>query len=87
MLGQFDEFYRHVVRKFAVRIDRLGLAERPIHEIGRLERISLIALLPLRKFLLKRRVRERILTSTYLDDAVVHAEMRGRQLDAEKPSI
>ncbi len=75
VLSQFDGFYDHVLRNFNLRIERLGLCDRPLDRLGFSERTLLLSLLPIRRLWLKLTSRkERLLTATYLTDPVLLAE-------------
>jgi hypothetical protein len=68
VLLQFDVFFAHSIQQFELRIERLGLSWVPLRDLGRLERIWLVATLPMRKLISKIRFRPPLLTATYLQD-------------------
>jgi hypothetical protein len=74
VLARFEEFYDHTLRCFGLRIERLGLSDRPLSALSALEKASLIAALPARKLRARLRRKPRLLTATYLRDPALLAE-------------
>jgi hypothetical protein len=75
VLSQFDRFYDHALKMFDLRIERLGLSSKPLEKMSFSEKTMLLCLLPMRRVWLKlTSPKERLLTSTYLDDPVMLAE-------------
>jgi hypothetical protein len=76
VLARFDAFYRHALRMFELRIERLGLADRPLSQFSALEKFALVARIPLWQLAGKLRRRQPLLTQTYLADPALEAESR-----------
>jgi hypothetical protein len=74
VLSRFPQFFEHVIRTFELRIERLGLSDRPLSRLSWATKAGLIARLPYWKLagLLKRKAP--LLTRTYLEDPVLRLE-------------
>ncbi len=68
VLEKFPAFYDHTLAKFELRVQRLGLSDRPLREISWAARFGLIFALPFRQFAMRLRRPKRLLTATYLSD-------------------
>lgn len=69
VLSSFGGFYEHVVHMFELRVERLGLSDRPLREMGLMRKTFVLGALPfmkLRAFLFSGR--RKLLTETYLSD-------------------
>ena len=75
VLSQFGGFYDQVLRMFEVRIERLGLSDKPLVKLTWFEKFSLILAIPFRKVSSRLRIRKTLLTSTYLRDPALLAEI------------
>lgn len=69
VLSQFDAFYEHTLKEYEERMMKIGLCSKPFSQITFLERVDLLALLPLRKLASRLRGKGKLLTETYLKDA------------------
>jgi hypothetical protein len=76
VLKRFGAFYEHALTSFELRIERLGLAAKPLSQFSRFEKIRLVAALPFRKLLWRFKGRVPLLTETYLADPALEAESR-----------
>jgi hypothetical protein len=76
VLSRFGAFYEHAIRMFELRIERLGLSDRPLREISWTGKLALVAGLPLRQLGAKLRRSPPLLTRTYLGDPALEAEAR-----------
>jgi hypothetical protein len=76
VLKRFDAFYRHTLERFELRIERLGLADRPLSRISPFAKAWLVARIPLWALASKLRRRSPLLTQTYLSDPALEAESR-----------
>jgi hypothetical protein len=76
VMRKFGEFYEHTLRKFELRVERLGLTDGPLRQIGWVSRVGLLAGLPIRGLLSKLRHRKRLLTDHYLSDPSVIGELQ-----------
>jgi len=76
VLAQFEKFYDHVIQMFELRIEKLGLARKPLSELTWFEKLDLILFLPLRKLARKLtfKTKQSLLTSSYLEDPALLAE-------------
>ena len=79
VLAQFEAFYDHVLKMFELRMERLGLAEKPISALSASDQAQLIFFLPWRKLVPKLMFKKKqpLLTTSYLKDPALLAE--GRQ--------
>ena len=75
VLGQFDRFFEHTLRSFETRIERLGLSPVPLTQIAWHTRLWLITTIPWRRLFNRFFLRSPLLTSTYLTDPSVKAEI------------
>jgi hypothetical protein len=75
VLKQFPAFYDHSVRCFELRVERLGLATKPLSEMGAGEKLGLVVCLPVRKLWARLFSRRPLLTSTYLGDPSLKEEL------------
>lgn len=78
VLRRFPAFYDHSIRMFSVRAQRLGLCDRPIHELPGTTQLALLARLPLDWIAGKLKRKPPLLTTTYLADPVVTVESAHR---------
>jgi hypothetical protein len=76
VLARFDAFYRHALARFELRIERLGLSDRPLSQLSAATRLGLALRLPYWKLKSKLRRRPPLLTRTYLADPALEAESR-----------
>lgn len=76
VLGKFAAFYEHTLRCFELRIERLGLSEKPLRQLSGLRKFALIAALPFWKLIGMLTRQAPLLTKTYLDDPALEAESR-----------
>lgn len=74
VLSKLDTFYDHALRMFELRIERLGLCDRPLRELSLGERAVLLGFLPFRRIKARVACRNRLLTATYLGDPALGAE-------------
>lgn len=85
VLKQFPKFFEHVVGNFEKRIERLGISERPLRELGTLSKLGIVALLPFRKIAAALSGRAPLLTATYLEDPLVRGETERLLAGADHP--
>jgi hypothetical protein len=74
VLSRFGAFYEHTIRCFELRIERLGLSERPLGQLSIARKWSLIARLPYWKITGFFKRRAPLLTKTYLSDPSLESE-------------
>jgi len=87
VLSQFGGFYDHILARYSLRIERLGLSDRPLSELGTLTRFGLVARVPIAWLRAKVRRPAPLLTSTYLNDPLLIAEIEGDRLRRSSPSL
>jgi hypothetical protein len=79
VLVQFGHFYDQALQCFELRIQRLGLAQKPIRTLGWFERLGLfvscLGLIPWERLSRRLSGGEPRLTSTYLSDPLLLAEL------------
>ncbi|MGE0614053.1 MAG: ferritin-like domain-containing protein [Bacteriovoracia bacterium] len=75
VLRQFSEFYDHTVRMFERRVELLGISPRPMAELSPLTKAVLVLAIPFHKVRARFR-RRRLLTDVYLEDPMVHQELK-----------
>lgn len=76
ILAVFPEFYDHAVKCFELRVERLGLSQKRLSELGGFEKLCLMVCVPIRQFASRFKRRKPLLTSTYLDDPMLKTESR-----------
>jgi hypothetical protein len=85
ILSKFESFYDHSIRAFELRIERLGLSQKPIRQMTRVDLIKLLVALPFRWVREKMRFKTPLLTDRYLEDPSVKAEAERSLLSSTKP--
>lgn len=76
VLSRFGAFYEHALKCFELRIERMGLSDRPIRKLSGARKLLLIAGLPYWKVAGFFKRRAPLLTKTYLADPALEAEAR-----------
>jgi 1,2-phenylacetyl-CoA epoxidase catalytic subunit len=74
VLSQFEAFYDQVLKGFEKRIDRLGLSDTPLSQLGAGRKVGLLAALPFKKVVARVSNRRKLLTETYLADPLLSSE-------------
>jgi 1,2-phenylacetyl-CoA epoxidase catalytic subunit len=74
VLSQFEAFYDQVLKGFEKRIDRLGLSDTPLSQLGAGRKAGLLAALPFKKAVARISNRRKLLTETYLADPLLSSE-------------
>lgn len=78
VLSQLGAFFRHVLWGFEERISRLELSDRPLRTLSAARKAALLAAYPWGRLRTGFGCRSALLTSTYLEDPALSAELARR---------